>query len=244
MKTIMLIVGVLTVIAATPFITQNAEGVITYEVKINMHRNLPEDGQDMKSMIPEYRVSADQLFFNDQESLYSPVEAEPEPDEDEGAGVRMRLRRPKNEIYVKPGEFKRVMLQEFIGKKYLIEDSLKMLPWKLTMETKEVIGYACRKATFTDEERKMNVVAWYSDQFRPFLGPETFNTLPGAVLLVDINNGERIIAAKSIALRPLKKNEMKIPTAKIKTTENEYRKMVREQTERMRANGRNMIIRN
>ncbi|MEX1239729.1 MAG: GLPGLI family protein [Cyclobacteriaceae bacterium] len=243
-KGILLILGILACIAATQMMAQNAQGVITYEIKINMHRNLPEDRQERKSMIPEYRTSLDQLFFNEEESLYRPVQEEPEEALDSGQGVRMMLRRPKYEIYTRHGESKRVMVQEFMGKKYLIEDSIKVRPWKLGSEMKEINGYACRQATLFDHERKMNVVAWYSDQFRPFLGPENYNTLPGAVLLVDINDGERIIAAKNIEMRPLEKNEMKIPTAKVRVTELEYHTMVREQMERMRANGGNMIIRN
>lgn len=243
MKTILLIPGILACIATTPIITQMAQGVITYEIKINMHRNLPEDRQEMKSMIPEYRTSLDQLFFTEEESLYKPLEEEPDEDISNGHDMRMRFRRPGNEIYIKPGESRRVMVQEFLGKKYLIEDSIKLRPWKLGIEMKEINGYVCRRATFSDDERKMNVVAWYTDQFRPFLGPENFNTLPGAVLLVNVNDGERIISAKSIELRPLRENEIKIPTAKTKMTEQEYQTMVHEQMKRMRADGRNMIIR-
>jgi GLPGLI family protein len=131
-----------------------------------------------------------------------------------------------------------------MGKKYLIEDSLRMRAWKLGTEVREVKGYVCRNASFFDEESKQNIIAWYTDRFRPFLGPENFNNLPGAVLLVDINDGERIIEAKTVALRTLTKNEMYIPTAKTKVTEQEYRKMVNEQRERMRRNGGNVIIRN
>lgn len=242
MKKVALILGLLTVIAATPTLTQQLEGVITYETTMNMHRALPDDRKEMRSMIPEYRTTLDQLLFNAAESLYLPVEEEPEPI-DNGKAIRMHMRRPKNQIYTHPAKLKTVVLHEFMGKKYLVEDSLKMRPWKLAAETRDIHGYTCRKATMFDEERKINVVAWYSDRFRPFLGPENFNTLPGAVLLVDINDGERIITAKNIELRPLKKNEMRIPDAKTKTTEEEYRKMVREQMDRMRANGGNVIIR-
>jgi GLPGLI family protein len=79
---------------------------------------------------------------------------------------------------------------------------------------------------------------------RPFLGPETFHTLPGTILEININDGERMITAKSVAARPLKKNELKVPTQGTKITQPEFRKMVEQQMERMRANGANVIIRN
>jgi GLPGLI family protein len=156
----------------------------------------------------------------------------------------MRFQRPRVENYVNQASAKRVILQELMGKKYLIEDSLKVTAWKFGTETKEVKGYPCKQATFFNEERKQNVVAWYTDKLRPFLGPENFNTLPGAVLEVDINDGERTIIASTIELRPLKRNEIKIPSGGTKTTEVEFRKLAREQMEKMRANGGNVIIRN
>ncbi len=227
-----------------PVMGQSAEGIITYEIKTNMHRNISPERQEMKNMIPEFATSMEQLFFNENESLYKPVEEEEEDDEIRDEGMRMRIHRPKNEVYVNKKDFKRVMLQEFMDKKYLIEDSLRMRPWILGGATTEIHGYVCRQATFYDEERKQHIVAWYADAFRPFLGPENFNTLPGAVLQVDINNGERIITAKNIEFRPLGKKEMKVPASKTKTTDAEFRRMVKEQTDRMRANGGNIIIRN
>jgi GLPGLI family protein len=246
MKRLLLLLGVLVSLTAAQVVFGQAEGAITYEIKINLHRNIPKEREEMKAMIPEFRINQDLLVFNATESLNKPIIEEEDDDDTQtgGGGFRMRMQRPQNETYVNQETTKRVLLQEFMGKKYLIEDSLKVMPWKFGTETKEVKGYACRQATLYNEERKQTIVAWYTDQLRPFLGPENFNTLPGAVLEVNINDGERIITAKSIELRPLKKNEMKIPSGGTKTTEAELRKMMNEQMERMRANGGNMIIRN
>jgi GLPGLI family protein len=244
MKRILILLGVLVCITAAQVVFGQTEGHIIYEVKINLHRTLPKDREDMKAMIPEYRTNQDQLFFNASESLYKPVEEDDDADLDNGGGVRMRMMRPNNIIYIDQAASKRIMEQEFMGKKYLIEDSLKVMPWKFGDETKEVKGYLCRQASFYNEERKQTVVAWYTDKLRPFLGPENYNTLPGAVLEVNINDGERIISAKSMALRALKKNELKPPSGGTKITEAELRKKISEQMERRRAEGGNMIIRN
>jgi GLPGLI family protein len=243
MKKILLLLGVLVSITAAQ-VAFGQTGVITYEVKVNVHRTLPKEREAMKDMIPEFRTSDDQLFFNDTESLYKPVEEEEEEDETVNSGMRMHIQRPMNETYVNQANSKKIRLQEFMGKKYLMEDSLKLMPWKFGSETKEIIGYLCKQASFYHEERKQTIVAWYTDKLRAFLGPENFHTLPGAILQVDINNGERTITAKNIEQRPLKKNELKVPAGGTKTTEDEFRKMVDAQLERMRANGGNVIIRN
>jgi hypothetical protein len=67
--------------------------------------------------------------------------------------------------------------------------------------------------------------------------------LPGTVLAVDINAGERVIVAQKVDMRSLKKNEFKKPTDGEKTTAVAYRKMVDEQMKKMGATG-GMIIRN
>ena len=245
MKKIILLIGVIIMlIAARVAFAQQQEGVITYEISINLHRTLPADRQDMKAMVPEYRTFKEQLFFNAAESLYKPLI---EDDEDEDTGNRggggRRLFRQRAELYCNTNSGQITSQQEFMGKDYLIDDSVKVAPWKFGSETKTIAGYECKQAFYTDEERKQTITAWYTDRLRPFLGPDRFNTLPGAILAVDINNAERVTIAKKIELRPLKKNELKVPTSGQKTTQAEFRKMVEEQMKNRRGGGR-VIIQN
>jgi GLPGLI family protein len=242
---ILLVIGVLILFATVEVVFgQTSEGMITYETKINMHRTLPKEREEMKKMIPEFRVSQQQLFFNADESLYKNIEEdENENMEHGGGGIQMRIQQPFAEIYCSRSNALRVTQQEFLGKEYLIEDSLTLPPWKFGKETRKIMGYDCKQATHYNEERKQQIVAWYAPQLRPFLGPEKFNTLPGAVLEVNLNDGERVITAKNLQARALKKNEIKVPSHGIKTTQAEFRKLVEEHTERMRANGADIIIR-
>jgi GLPGLI family protein len=223
---------------------QTFEGVIEYEVKVNLHRTLPPERAEMKSMIPEFRTSKQQLFFNAQESLFKPVIEDEDPMEASGGGVQIRMQQPHIEIYFDAASQRRLIEEEFMGKDYLIEDSIAVLPWKFSAETRKVMNYDCQKASYYDEVRKQQVTAWYTNKLRPFLGPEFFNSLPGGVLLIDINEGERVVTAKAIETRSLKKNEMRMPDKGIKTTRKEFQKMRDEQVQRMRANGANVIIRN
>jgi len=252
MKKILLIVGIIVSLAAANIVFGQTTGVITYEVKVNLHRRLPADRADMKAMIPEFRTTKEQLFFNSTESLYKPL-IEDEDEEISGGGMHIRMRQPNTEIYLDQNEGFIIAKQEFMGKDYLIEDSVKVSPWRFGSETKMIQGYECRQAYYTDEVQlnlngnptteKREITAWYTDKIRPFLGPERFNTLPGAVLAVDINNEERVIVARKIEMRELKKNELKKPSSGTKTTQAEYRKMVDEQMKQMGGRG-GIIIRN
>jgi GLPGLI family protein len=244
MKNILLILGILVMLTSAHFtFGQVSEGVITYEVKVNMHRRLPPEQASMKDMVPEFNTSTDQLFFNEKESLYKTLEVdEDEPDHDNG-GMRVHFRRPNVQTYFNYQQAKKIVKQELMGKEYLIEDSIRISPWKFGTETKTILGYICRQAGYYNEERKVRVVAWYTDQLMPFRGPEGYNSLPGAVLQVDINNEERAITAKKIEGRTLKKGELQIPSGGQRVTSDEFKKMADAQMERMRANGANVIIR-
>lgn len=245
MKKLLLILGiVVSLLTARIVFGQNTEGVIAYEIKVNVHRTLPKEREEMKKMIPEFRTSKHQLFFSAEASLYKTVEDEDEDIEQEGGGMRMRIQHPSIEIYSNHATSQSITQREFMGREYLIADSVKILPWKFGIETKTVMGYECKQATYYNEKRKQQIVAWYTTQLRPFLGPETFNTLPGAVLEVNVNEGERTLLAKNIEMRQLKKNEIKIPASGKRMSPVEFQKIVDEHTERVRANGGNVMIQN
>jgi GLPGLI family protein len=248
MKRIILLLGILvSLMAGINVASAQSEGVINYEVKINMHRRIPKEREEMKAMIPEFRTEKQQLFFNATESMYKKLEEDAEEDMSSGSGggVQIRMQQPKVEIYLNSESQSRLALQEFMGKEYLVVDTLKVSPWKFGTETKTIQGYECKQAFFTDEsrpEQKMEITAWYTDKIRPFLGPERHHSLPGTVLAVDINNGERVFLAKSIEFRSLKKNELKQPSAGTKMSLVAFRKMVDEQIKKMGGSG-GMIIR-
>jgi GLPGLI family protein len=246
MKKILLLIGILvSMVAFNVVMAQSTTGIIEYEVKVNLHKTLPPGREQMKAMIPEFRTHKQQLFFNENESLFKPI-IEDEEDEDQGGGVTMRFRQPNIEIYMNKATDKNVSKEEFFGKTYLIEDSLKVKAWKFGTETKTIQGYECQQAYYTDEtdpNKKKEITAWYTTKLRAFLGPERFNTLPGAVLAVDINNGERVLVAKKIEFKELKKNDLKEPKGGDKTTRAEFIRLRDEQMKKMGAGG-GMIIRN
>src|SRR3954466_8273134 len=117
------------------------EGVITYEVKMDMHRRIPKERENMKAMIPQFRTEKQQLFFNANESMYKKVEEDSEEEMSstgQGGGVQIRMQAPKLEVYLDNSSQIRLSSQEFMGKEYLIGDTLKVAPWKFGTETKTI----------------------------------------------------------------------------------------------------------
>src|SRR4051812_18679359 len=130
MKLILILTGILVSLVAAQIVFAQTEGVITYETKVNLHRTLPPGQEDRKAMIPEFRTTRQQLFFNSNESLYKPlIEDEDEPAH--GGGMQVTIRIPNNETYINQSTGELLSKNEFFGKDYLVADTLKVSPWKL-----------------------------------------------------------------------------------------------------------------
>ena len=252
MKKVIIIFGILIMLIAATVVMAQTESVITYESRVNMWRRIPPERESMKSMIPEFMVRKAELYTNGTESMYKPV-AEEEGDAEfstsggpGGGAMRFRMAGMNTEIYVNYSDQIRMSQQEFNGKKYLITDTIKITPWKFGAETKEIAGYTCKQAFFSDEERKQEVVAWYTDKLGMFIGPETFGSLPGVILALDINDGERTIVAQKIEQKKLGKNDIKVPSGGTAISGNEFRAMVQEEMKKRGATGSGgaFIIRN
>ena len=174
------------------------EGVISFEEKANMHKMIKDDA--MKTYVPEFRSSKMELFFKGDECFYKPVEEEEEdePEQGGGGGPRIRMRRPQAEIYRNFATEVRVEQREAMGKKYLIEDSIKIKAWKMTGETRKILNYDCMKATFNDTARKQNLVVWFTDGIELPGGPGSMGSLPGMILAADMNDGEMAWTATKV----------------------------------------------
>lgn len=213
---------------------QTTEGVILFDEKTNMHRNLPPDAADMRAMVPEYRVSKSELLFSTRESLFRNLEEEEDDADANEGGMVIRIQRPEAVYYRDFEAGHKTDHREFFGKYYLIQDTLAAPGWKITGEIKTVLGYTCVKATLQDTVRQRQITAWFTDAISVSAGPGPFGQLPGMILELDINAGETVFTATKIEARKLKKNEIQPPKKGEKISEADFQKMV---AERMRENG-------
>ncbi len=66
---------------------------------------------------------------------------------------------------------------------FLVKDSTAKIKWKITGETRDILGYTCRRANGLILD-SIYVVAFYTDQIPVVGGPESFTGLPGMILQV------------------------------------------------------------
>lgn len=225
-----------------------SEGVVTYTTKINMHKRIPPGQDQVKQLIPEFSTNKTQLIFSGDESLSKPVPEDVNPfDQGPGGGTRMIRMVVGSETYMNRDADMVTQLREFMGKNYIIKKDIQRIPWKLANETKEILGYSCKKAFYVDDNQR-EITAWYTEAIRLPIGPENYHGLPGLILQVEVNKDEIVITADKIDIRSLKKNELKEPKGGQEISEEGYRAMVEEQMKKMGAQsgpgGMRMVIRN
>ena len=231
-----------------PLRAQKTEGIIQFEEKMNMHRQLPPDAADMKAMIPEFRVMKSELLFNANESLYRNVEEEEDEAEAGNGQVNIKMQRPEAIFYRNFTSKQKTDQREFMGKFYLIEGPIDQTPWKVGTESRQILGFNCLKAVWEDTTagRQRTVVAWFSPDVPVPSGPVTYGQLPGLILAIDINNGELQLNALSADWKAPKKGEIEVPKKGEKTTQADFQKMMDERMKAMGGSGKGgiRIIRN
>src|SRR5450432_4160745 len=114
-------------------------GKVIYERNTNMYKRLPPENENMKTMIPEFNTDKQQLLFSGDESVFTslPDEADirDQAGQDGGNRINIRMGGGNNETYKNYATEKIIELRELGPKKYIIEDSLRKLAWKLTDDT-------------------------------------------------------------------------------------------------------------
>lgn len=217
-------------------IAQNNEGTITYEDKRNIHKTLPPEMEAMKDRIPEFRTSENVLHFNKDEAVYKSVPKEKKKNEEfrgERRGRRGWGSRNENNIYyTNIANKESIDSREFFGKKFLIEGPRESIKWKMTGDQKMVGDFLCQKATFADSTK--NIIVWFTPMIPVSTGPSEFFGLPGLILHVDINEGERLITAQGIDLKTLEDDLIVRPEEGKSITSEEFAELRDKKMEEMK----------
>ena len=222
----------------TTSFAQAVQGVIHYELTTDMHKSLPANRPELRTMIPQFRTDNFSLFFNSDATVYKPKAVQEQEITGGGGGMRMVMRAPRTETHIDKNTRLRTVSLDFMGRNLIILDTLEIQPWRFGTETLQILGYTCMLAWYKDTVNNVEVTAWFAPQLPPFQGPDRFNTLPGTVLAVDINNGERVWVARSIELREVKPEEISIvkPNRADVMTRKEFNAFLETQTQRMNQN--------
>lgn len=214
---------------------QFLEGEITYESKVNIHKNIPDEMAHMKDQIPEFRTSKNTLLFNQKESyFFAKKEEASEADGDPSPRRRFRRfggNREEVKLYTDLTTKNSLESREFFGKKFLISGSPNEYQWKFSGKTKQVGSYLCQQAVHQDSTGSIEV--WFTPMIPIPAGPQNYLGLPGMVLHVDIDEGSRIITAIEVINKEIEDGTIIQPDEGEEITREAFRELMAEKRKEM-----------
>jgi GLPGLI family protein len=250
----------LTITALGAFVLLNAqqkEGKVIYERTMQLQIHI-QDNDEAERAMPRSRTDKFELNFANNQSFLKQMEDEMQDDAPVGGGGGMQIRMmgpgADNLTYCNFDEVRKVEKRELFDKTFIVEDSIRRMIWKLSEETKTVLGHLCRKATtqrigkrtmMTMDNGKMerkemddtsNITVWFTTDITVSAGPDFQGQLPGLILEIDNNNGRMTYKALEI----LPKADVAIikePKGKNKITNEQFNKEREKMFEQMRQNG-------
>lgn len=244
---------------------QQKQGKVTYERVSNIEMRMNINGEEQ--VIPQTRKESFELHFKDSLSLWKQLEQENQDDmaasAGEGVHVRMIMAGSNNVLFTNIESGKRVEKRELFDKTFIVDDSIAKLKWKMTGETKSILGHNCMKATtitirqstrMTMDNGKMErkevsdtsaVEAWFTTDIPSSFGPAEYQgQLPGLILEMDINKGRQHFTATGIA-KEADASLIKEPAGKKRYTAEEFKKeadkMMKEMQQNFQGGGNRQI---
>jgi len=246
-----------TLLFAISAFSQMKEGKIVYERVFQLPiRNFNLDPA-IAAQIPKSRTDQYELLFGNNQSLWQYL---PNATNDgdgntfAGGGMAFRFNAGNNDVsYCNFEKGTRVDQREIAEKSYVVTDSIRKQVWKLTDETKTILNYPVRKATSTRVSTRMQmsmengvmkrepiqdtavVVAWFTTDIPVSVGPEFQGQLPGAILELDIANGQSVYRAIEVSPK-VALNKIKEPKDGKKMSAEQFAKEREKVMEEMRRN--------
>jgi GLPGLI family protein len=214
-------------------------GRIIYEEKMDMHRNLPPERTELKDMIPPFRSSFWELVYHNDESIYQHQKEEDQEVTSTSGNSQMTMRfggREMRVVYKHLTDSKMVDSRDFLQKQFLITGVPTERKWKIGKNAKDILGYHCMDASF-QADSATHITAWFTPQIQNFNGPSDFQGLPGMILQIDINDGERVTTATQITLDSVDTSVIIAPTKGKEVTAEEFAKIREEKMKEMGMQG-------
>ena len=90
-----------------------------------------------------------------------------------------------NTVYSDLEHDKAISVKNVFEQAFLVQDTLRHIKWKITDETRNIVGFNCRRANAIIMD-SIYVVAFYTDEIVTTGGPESFTGLPGMILGVSL----------------------------------------------------------
>lgn len=204
----------------------------------DMNANLPIP---LSEVVNAYKAEISQpqyyeLTTSPEESVFKSIERV-RNEQPSDTQVRVTIVASSDVTYKNLNEQKLIQSMERFRKSFLLEDSLQVYDWKISRESKTILGYEVRKATFTKGDNE-SIVAWYAPKIPIKNGPADYHGLPGLILQLEVTNQNDNYSSTTVTtavkIKPVKgKPGIVKPSKGEKVNREELDAYVKEQNEKM-----------
>ena len=217
--------------------TPGTSGTIVYEQKIKFQINLGGQSIPGVDTLPQERKSSKSLNFTPEATFYQNAKNtdDNQMGMDAPEGVQIMMVEPEDIIYSDITALSTTEQREFMTRMFLITSDLKRHVWKMTGKQKTILNYPCQEAVLADTSK--HVTAWFTPLIPVASGPAGFGNLPGMILEISFEKGDRVIVAKSVEIKDVDKTTMIKPKKGKKVTREEYNSIVDEKMKEMGESG-------
>jgi GLPGLI family protein len=175
-------------------------GTIEFERTLNMYnmikKSINKDNESyMQQAFDAYKKNNTQfkkqksiLTFAKDKSIYTPVVEDTPPANNFFWSASPMTQQP-NVVYTDLTTGLSTVQKKAFEEIFLVKDTTRHINWKITDETREILGYSCRRANAIIMD-SIYVVAFYTNEIPVSVGPESFTGLPGMILGVALPHDE------------------------------------------------------
>ena len=218
--------------------SQSFQGKAYYMSKISVDKSFLDNPRRaqwrgyLEKMLKDNTEKNYVLEFNSNESIYK-EEEKLEVDDGRGGFNWMAQYMGDNigKLYKNNSDNISVNETEFMGRFFLLTDSLNQNKWKMSGESKKIGQYTCYKASYikkVEEKafsfsnwnqsnqapkkkkfRDVEVVAWFTPEIPISSGPAFYGGLPG--LIMEVTDDKTKILCTKIIMNPKEKSKIKRP---------------------------------
>ena len=210
-------------------------GLVKYNIVTKVDIKIEGDASQFADMLPKEMKSSKELLFNSKASLYRKSETSSEMNSmmhsSDAHNIQIHMEEPENIVFTDLEKKTTIEQKEFMTRIFLIDGTLPDQSWKLTGNQKMILDYPCQEAILEGEDGVVR--AWFTPVIPVSAGPSVYSGLPGLILEINLKNGDQVILAESVELKPIEDNELKKPVKGKKVTKEEFDKIVAEKVEEM-----------
>lgn len=202
---------------------------IEYEVNTNIKKTMSNDSWDemMKENMSDFKIGYYNYTFAENKSIYKFSRWS-----DKTKIPKWYKDSDEENVWFFDFNTNKIAVQKQVqGTKFVIEDSIPIIKWKITNESREIAGFNCRKAIGKIMD-SVYVFAFYTDEITISGGPCSISGLPGMILGLSIPRlYTSYIATKINVSSSINSDAIKPITAKKIYSNKTFKKLIVDKTE-------------